>query len=54
MEPHREALVCDNSMYFLSKDTRIMTSIIQIVVASVLPTSERDSQIFINSLITSC
>jgi hypothetical protein len=45
MEPDREAIVCDNSMHFISKDTCIMTSIIQIVVASVLPTTENNKKL---------
>jgi hypothetical protein len=45
MEPDREAMVCGNSMHFISKDTCIMTSIIQIVVASALPTSENNNKL---------
>jgi hypothetical protein len=39
MEPHSEAMICDNSMRFLSKDTHIMTNIILTVVATSLPTT---------------
>jgi hypothetical protein len=39
IEPHSEAMICDNSMHFLSKDTHIMTNIIPTVAASSLPTT---------------
>jgi len=40
MEPDREARVCNNSMRFSVRTLVFMTNIIQIVVASSLPTTE--------------
>jgi hypothetical protein len=39
MKPDSEAMICDNSMSFLSKDTRIMTNIIWTLAATSLPTT---------------
>ena len=44
MEPGSEVMICDNSMRFLSKDTRIMTNIIPTAVATSLPTTESNQK----------
>jgi hypothetical protein len=45
MEPDREAMVCDNSMHFSERTLIcIMTNIIQIVTANVLPTTENNKK----------
>jgi hypothetical protein len=44
MKPDSEARICDNSMSFLSKDTRIMTNIIWALVATSLPTTENNKK----------
>jgi hypothetical protein len=53
MEPNSEASVRDNSMRFLEMTfIRMITRIIQIVIASGLPTSEIKSEVCIHPLIT--
>jgi hypothetical protein len=53
MEPVSEAIVCDNSMRFSELTfIRMVTRIMQIAVASGLPTSERKSEVLINPLRT--
>jgi len=44
MEPDREAMVCDNSMHFSVRTLVYMTHIIQIIVASSLPTTENNKK----------
>jgi hypothetical protein len=53
MEPISEAIVCDSSLRF-SEWTfiRIMTSIIQILIASGLPTAGKKAEVWNHPLIT--
>jgi hypothetical protein len=44
--------ICDSFMRFLSKDTRIMTNIIRITVASSLPRAEEKAETLIRHLRT--